>query len=217
MQPMAFDALARTIAEGFNWRDAALCRALLRLIARGQPIAPAHLAATLRRSPEAVTATLQHLPDIEIDTEGNIVGWGLTLNPTPHQVHIDGQTLYTWCALDTLFFPAVLHQAMRVQSACPLTGVVVSLTAAPEGMADLVPETAVVSLMQPTPGDAGRCNRANFCQQVHFFSSSEAATLWRQAHPQARIVSVPEAYQLGQVLAAYWGSDTAEISLQTSD
>ncbi len=210
MQPMSFDALAHTIAEGFQWRDAALCRALLRLIARGHPVAPAQLAATLGRSLEAVRATLQRLPDIEVDTAGNIVGWGLTLTPTPHQVDIDGQTLYTWCALDTLFFPTVLQQSMRVQSPCPITGVVVSLTAAPEGIADLVPETAVVSLMQPPPGDAGSCTRANFCQQVQFFSSADVAATWQQSHPQARIVSVPEAYQLGQVLATYWGSDTSD-------
>jgi alkylmercury lyase len=46
--------------------------------------------------------------DIEYDNEHRIVGWGLTLIPTPHAFVVDGRRLYTWCAAHTLLFPAII-------------------------------------------------------------------------------------------------------------
>lgn len=61
---------------------------------------------------------LADLPDLETDVQGHIVGSGLTLRPTPHRFTIDGRQLYTWCALDTLIFPAVLGQVATVEAPC---------------------------------------------------------------------------------------------------
>src|SRR6266542_5160636 len=88
-----------------------LCTPLLRLLARGEPVSVERLAQAMGHTPAQVTRALQTLPSIEYDTLDNIVGAGLTLNPTPHQFAINGRTLYTWCALDTLFFPALLEQS----------------------------------------------------------------------------------------------------------
>ena len=49
------------------------------------------------------------------------LGWELTLRPTPHGFNVDGKQLYTWCALDTLFFPAVIGRPARVESPCAAT------------------------------------------------------------------------------------------------
>ena len=104
-----------------------LIRAAVRLLAMGAPVSTAQLAdaagvevAELTSAPAA--------KDIEYDDEGRIVGWGLTLIPTPHAFLVDGHQLYTWCAADTLLFPAIIGSRARVESRCPATNVVICLT-----------------------------------------------------------------------------------------
>ena len=49
---------------------------------------------------------------------------------------------------------------------------------------------------------AGPCYnmREDVCNYGHFFASREAATQWQAAHPQAVILSVEEAYQVGKLV-----------------
>lgn len=102
--------------------DPALLVPLLRLLAAGDPVDVATLAASSGRTVEQVTAQLARVPDTEYDDQGRIVGQGLSLRPTPHQFTVDGHELYTWCALDTLIFPTILDRAARVESTSPASG-----------------------------------------------------------------------------------------------
>ena len=79
----------------------------LRLLARGAPVTTAELAAAAGVDPTDLTDAPAG-QDIEYDDEHRIVGWGLTLIPTPHAFMVDGHRLYTWCAADTLMFPAII-------------------------------------------------------------------------------------------------------------
>lgn len=60
---------------------------LLRLIASGKPVSPGELATVSHRSPEEIQALMQS-SDVEVDAEGEVVGWGPTLRPTPHQFYL---------------------------------------------------------------------------------------------------------------------------------
>ena len=147
------------------------------------------------RSTAQVRQALAAAPDTEYDDAGRIVGAGITLNPTPHRFEVDGQQLYTWCALDTLVFPAVLGKPATVSSPCHATGELVRVQVAPDGVTSVDPATAVVSLV--APDDCCEV-RSAFCNQVHFFSSREAALPWLAEHPGASVVPVAAAYRLGR-------------------
>ena len=74
------DAAARTTGTR-------LMREALRLLAHGEPITVAQLSAAA-----GLDADLDLAPagaDIEYDEQGRIVGWGLTLNLTPHRFTLD--------------------------------------------------------------------------------------------------------------------------------
>ena len=82
-------------------------RTAVRLLSHGSPITVTELA----DAAGVDVADLDNAPaghDVEYDDEHRIVGWGLTLNPTPHTFVVDGRRLHTWCAADTLLFPAIL-------------------------------------------------------------------------------------------------------------
>ncbi len=53
------------------------------LLLDGHPVAPAQIAARLQLPQETVTALL-HQFGVEWDADGNVVGFGLSLTPTPH-------------------------------------------------------------------------------------------------------------------------------------
>lgn len=176
-----------------------LYRELLRLLAHGEPVEPDRLATAINRPLAEVEQAIARWHDVERDGHGRIIGYGLTLNPTPHRFTVDGHRLYTWCALDTLFFPTVLDRPAQVESPCYATGAPVRLTVEPAaGVTALDPSTAVVSVATPTTVVSVR---AEFCDLGHFFADAEAARGWQAEHTGMSVLSVAHAYQAGRPLA----------------
>jgi alkylmercury lyase len=200
------DAPAQTLATRltatFNGGGAAssrpwLWRPLLQLLAQGQPVTVDQVAGAAGRTRDQVREALAANPDTEYDEHGRVVGSGLTLNPTPHRFEAGGKQLYTWCALDTLVFPAVLGRTARVTSPCRATGAPVRLTVEPDKVTSVEPATAVVSIVTP---DAPASIRSAFCSQVHFFVTPGAAKEWLAQHPGATVMPVAAARELGRPL-----------------
>ncbi|WP_395803112.1 alkylmercury lyase MerB [Arthrobacter sp. FW306-04-A] len=127
-----------------------------------------------------------------------MIGQGLTLRPTPHRFEVDGAQLYTWCALDTLIFPALLGTTARIDSSCHTTAVPVRLSVSASGVSGVQPATAVVSLVNPEDMSS---IRSAFCNLVHFFASPEAAQPWLTAHPGGSVLPVAVACRLGTAMA----------------
>ncbi|NKE70233.1 organomercurial lyase MerB [Candidatus Manganitrophus noduliformans] len=204
MQSLNLSEIATTLKEGLRESlfpdKIGLFHPLLRLLAKGSPVALGQIAATLHLFPSDVAAALGMLRNVEFDQDGNIVGAGITLNPTRHRFEVNGRKLFTWCAMDTLIFPMILNQTARVASTCPATGITVRLTVTPGGVEHLEPADAVVSL--PKLSETCCDVRANFCNQVHFFSSSDAASAWLSERPGATLLSIQEAWRIGSILVS---------------
>ncbi|NYI81245.1 organomercurial lyase MerB [Nocardioides panzhihuensis] len=191
------DRLANTEETGL---DAGLLIPLLRLLVDGNPVTVEQLATASGRTVGDVRSGLGAVPDTEYDDQGHIVGQGLTLRPTRHRFTVAGEELYTWCALDTLIFPALIGRPARVESVSPVSGETIRVTIDPTAGTTVVePATAVVSLVNPRQITS---IRSMFCNQVHYFTSPEDAADWLAGHPGAEIVSVAEAYQIGIALNA---------------
>ena len=197
------EAFARTPqAEAMQWAMVPL----LRLLTRGRPVSAEELAASAGRDVEEVRQVLPTLPSVELDEQGRVVGSGITLNPTPHRFVVDGQTLFTWCALDTLIFPSLLGKAAQVESPCQGTGEPVRVSVTPDGVTSVEPATSVVSIVTPSEVSA---IRSSFCNHVHFFASEHAASSWLDQRPEATVVPVAEAFELGRRLAVARFTDSA--------
>jgi alkylmercury lyase len=200
------ETLAHAIIAGQEryQRHTPLFDLLLQLLAQGQPVSPERLALALLRPLDEVLTVLDAHPELEHDAHGNIVGSGLTLLPTPHQFQVDDQTLFTWCAMDTLFYPVRLKCVACVASRCPTTGLAVRLTVTPDQTLDLEPPTAVISLNIPDAVTCCENVREDVCNYSHFFVSQEAAATWLAAHPHAMILPVAEAYQVGALVEEHY-------------
>lgn len=189
------DRLADTEQSGL---DATLLVPLLRLLADGDPVTVDQLADASGRSVDDVRRGLAAVPDTEYDDHGRIIGHGLTLRPTSHRFTVSGQELYTWCALDTLIFPALLGRSARVESVSPASGETITATVDPGlGVTSVEPATAVVSLVNPEQLGA---IRSSFCNKVHYFTSPQDAAGWLAEHAEAEVVPVDQAHQIGAAL-----------------
>jgi alkylmercury lyase len=203
MHHTELELLARQLAEGLRGDHDALGREVVRLLSCGHPVTPERLASVLQMTAEQVAGVLAGLADLEVDQGGNILGWGLTLIPTPHRFRMNGQTFYTWCALDALTYPALLQVVASVESSCPVSGAPVTLSITPAGVHDLTPPGSVVSLVIPGQGSACDSDRKSFCNQSLFFRSRRDALRWQASSPTARLLSVADAYQVGRLTARY--------------
>jgi alkylmercury lyase len=202
MSPSTGDTLARSIANNSLSRERAVFfLSLIQLLADGAPVTVEQLATAVHRSPDEVTEALHQFPEIVFDEAGRVVGAGLSLLPTPHRFEVNGRELFTWCALDTLIFPALLGRTANIASTCPVTGAAIHLTVTPEHIERASPSDAVVSVVVPAAGEAS-CNvRESFCIYSHFLRSREAAAPWLLEHPGAILLSVEDAFQLGREVA----------------
>lgn len=175
-----------------------LFRPLLVLLARAAPVSVDDLTAATGLPAGEVRQALANLPDIETDEQGRVVGSGLTLRPTPHRFTVEGHQLYTWCALDTLLFPAVLGRAAAIESPCHGTATPVRVSVDPAtGVTSVDPASAVVSIVIPGPHTS---IRTAFCNQVHFFASRSAAQPFLDEHADMTVIPVADAHRLGQSL-----------------
>ena len=171
-----------------------LMRTAVRLLALGEPVKISDLAAAAGVDViDLIDAPAG--PDIEFDDEHRIVGWGLTLVPTPHKFVVDGRRLYTWCAADTLMFPAIIGRRAQIESRCPTTtDTVIRLTVDPDGgVTGLFPAAAVISLPDSGELDVARV-RVSCCNPGRFFANAEAAKDWLAQYPTGTVLPVGDAY-----------------------
>jgi alkylmercury lyase len=170
----------------------------LDLLAGGKPASPEEIAAAAGKPPQEVRAALDRFPSAEWDEQGRVVGLGLTLQLTPHRLEVGGRTLFAWCALDALLFPALLAQPASIESPCRGIGDPVHIELTPAGIEAAEPPSAVVSIVAAR--DLANL-RSVGCNNMHFFSSAEAASRWLKKHPEATILPVEDAFRLGRLIA----------------
>ena len=176
-----------------------LTLALFRLLGRGEPVAPEDLAARAELPLEAVVSELDRWAMVHRDEHGRVRAFGgLSLERTSHELEVDGRTLYTWCALDTLFLPELLGRPTRVRSTCPQTGQAISLTVDANGPRGVVPPAAVMSLHGAGGMDLEDVI-GTFCCYVHFFVDEDAARAWTQRNEGSYVVSLVEGFQYGRL------------------
>ena len=125
--------------------------AVVQAIAEESPVSPERYATATGLPPERVREAFESLSaaGVQFDSEGNLVGAGLTAVATPHRFRVKGRDLYAWCALDALFLPGLLGETAEIQSICPTTGEEIRLTVSPEVEAEYSPPDTVLTIVVP--------------------------------------------------------------------
>ncbi|MGP3689893.1 organomercurial lyase [Streptomyces sp. IBSNAI002] len=137
--------------------------------------------------------------DLETDGSGDIVGAGVSLNAErPYAMELRGRRVHGWCVMDVLMFPVVFKEPeSRVTGRCAATGAPVSLTVTPQGIRDLTPATAAVTLAPATGADI----REVFCDRVNFYATTALAEAAAVRDPALAACTTQEAWAVGKRLA----------------
>jgi alkylmercury lyase len=214
--------VAEPLEAGFppstDREDQWLAETLFRLLAKGEPVDTARLAAAVARPEPDVSAALAGPtfdPLVYRDDRGRITGFsGLgiaELGETVHRLKLDdGHEVYAWCAGDSLFLPIALGAEVRVESRCPVTGETIGFLGSPSGFRDLEPPEAVMSMLSPEEVGA-RLERGedvirSLCHWIYFFASEEAAREWTSERPGTTTFPIDEGFELGRRWMAHkWG------------
>jgi alkylmercury lyase len=195
------DGLSAELEAGrphFDERQQRLAVALYRLMAEGEPVGRERLAERTGANLDELSRLLARQPGVYLDERGQVIGfWGMALHGMPHRLQIEGRTVRAWCALDALFLPRVLGKTATVESPCPTTGEMVTLTVHPHGVRDVSPEGAVLSFLH-LDGRFDEDTIKSFCHFVHFFSSEEAAREWTARHEGTFSISIEDGFEIGR-------------------
>jgi alkylmercury lyase len=183
--------------------------ALYRELAKGRAVDADQLARALGISPAEAGALLERDAIkclIFPDAQGRVLGFGgLAAAPMHHRFEVAGRTLWTWCAWDSLFIPEILGRSARVTSPDPESKELVRLTVAPDGIASVEPQAAVISFILPDAlafGSSATNVMAKFCHFIFFFASRASGERWVARHPGTFLYPLDAAVALAQRLNA---------------
>lgn len=142
----------------------------------------------------------------ERDEDGDIVGLGVTYNPTAHQMTVDGVRMWAWCAMDTLIYPFVLDKQIAVESKAPGSGGAVRLQVSPSGIVGLDPVYAVISWPARDSDQVDMSSKAaiwgTFCHHSFFFRSRAEAELWASGRDDIVMLAMDDGFAVARELAA---------------
>jgi hypothetical protein len=109
---------------------------------------------------------------VELDDQGRLLGIaGLTIEPTHHEVTIDGVERWAWCALDAVGILGALESDGTIRSVDPHSGDPIEITyqaGKPTG-------DAVLFILG---GHDSTVVRDNWCPLVNFFTNRQDAEAW---------------------------------------
>jgi alkylmercury lyase len=193
--------LAATLANAMPTLDLdeqELALALYRRLADGVPVSPGALAEHVGRERADVEEALGHWPGVLSSEDGSVIAFcGLAIHEMAHQFRVDGCRLFTWCAWDALFIPELIGRTAEVESNSPASGERVRVIIDPDGVRDVEPATAAVSMLSPPESFDCRV-LTSFCHLVHFFSSPSEGEAWISEREGTFLLSVAEAHELGR-------------------
>lgn len=201
--------MTRKLADGLLDLGPSHSRILLRVLrklAEGQAVTKAQVGQITSEEGLAADETEEFLAArAERDPQGAIVGIaGLSLNSHPHRLILNGKRFSTWCAEDSLFLPYLLDQEGVVVSRSPESGKAVRLRVAPDGVKEVTPASAVISIALVDPEREHLSSVEAvwnvFCRHVHFFASQEEAEVWTARRDDIAVVTVEEGFDLGRRL-----------------
>ncbi len=196
------ETIAERIIEIFPRLDAdeqEVSLAIYRRLARGRPVALGEVAAAAGLPEARVSRILDRWPGVYRDGDGAIIGyWGLALPEMGHEILVDGQQLYAWCAWDTLFLPQLLGKTAEVRSRCPATGEGLRLTVTPEGVQRIAPGGVHLSFVAPDPEGVQADIISSFCHHIFFFASAEAGARWVKEKDGTFLISLDDGLYLAR-------------------
>ena len=206
VQEIAANLNAVGIPPDFGKDNSRLLIKTLRTLAHGKPVTKAEMVQISKELEIPFEQADEFLRGVtERDSDDDIIGLiGLSLNQDwAHRFDVNGISLRTWCAWDTLFLTQIIGEETMVESESPQSGTTVRIRLNKNGVEGSVPESAVITIVNIDPDvhDVSSMEAiwGNFCHQVYFFPSRDEADEWASEKNNIEVLAVDEAFELGRL------------------
>ncbi len=182
-------------------QDKGMLLPLFRLIASGDPLDETQLAEDLNIGAEAFAAALS-TSLAEIDSRGRVIElFGITGEITLHCIEVGGETLYSCCALVAHMVPAIMQQAVTVESIDPINGDKIRLAiSADSELQSVHPLASCGSMIDCAAEEIVANPRTKFCCHVKHFATSESATEFSSKSSDRYVMTIEEFHEAAQWL-----------------
>ena len=171
-----------------------------KLLVLGAPVTNEQVVAIAADARTSLSEASQFLSRVsERNANRDIVGvMGLSLNEHAHTFIVDDIAMSTWCAMDTLFLPAMIGRDATVESISPVSGETIRLEVSPEGVESCTPPGVVISLRVIDPQEIDMSTvstiRGSLCHHIYFFASRDEGEEWAGSRTDIEIITLEEAY-----------------------
>ncbi len=181
-------------------QDKGMLLPLFRLIASGEPLDENQLAEALYIGADAFSAALS-ASLAEIDSLGRVSElFGITRETTLHRIDVGGETLFSCCALVAHMVPAIMQQAVTVESIDPINGDKIRLAISADSELQRVhPLISRASMVDCAVEEIVSSPRTKFCCHVKHFATSETATEFSSKSSNRYVMTIEEFHE-----AAKW-------------
>ena len=197
------------LLKAFSPEEQRAAVALYRELAKGRAVDADQFARALGTTRAAARALLERdaiKRFVYPDAKGRVLGFGgLAAAPMHHRFEVEGRTLWTWCAWDSLFIPEILGRSARVTSPDPENRALVRLTVTPDRIESVEPADAVISFTRLDAADVRTSAAkimASFCHYIFFFASRASGERWAAQHPGTFVSTLDDAFMLAKRLNA---------------
>ncbi len=181
-------------------QDKDLLFPLFPLIASGESLGETQLAKDLNIGADAMSAALD-MSLAEIDSLGRVSElFGITRETTMHRIDVGGERLFSCCALVAHMVPAIMQQAVTVESIDPINGDKIKLAISADSELQRVhPLTTRGSMVDCAVEEIVSSPRTRFCCHVKHFATSETATEFSSKSSNRYVMTIEEFHE-----AAKW-------------
>ncbi len=182
-------------------QDKGMLLPLFRLIASGEPLDENQLAEDLYIGADAFSGALG-ASLAEIDSLGRVSElFGITRDTTLHRIDVGGETLFSCCALVAHMVPAIIQQAVTVESIDPINGDKIRLAISADSELQRVhPLISRASMVDCAFEEFIATPRTKFCCHVKHFATSESAAEFSGKSSDRYVMTIEEFHEAAQWL-----------------
>lgn len=175
---------------------------------------PASIDTLALKSGIAVDQTRQYIMGMAdrgilvMDKDENVVGsHGLSVIPTKHHLNINGQNLFTWCAIDAVGIAAALELEAKIVSKCFQCNETIEIDMANGKIINCNQKDTRIWVVEADLNQPIVCCT---CPQINFFCSKEHFNEWYKNQNKGKLLSLTEAVKLGN---CWWSDIKVESSI----
>jgi len=168
------------------------------LVERGRPLTRVEIAAGApAHDGFSAVWTLAALDLLTLDRNGHPVGaYPITAEPTPHEITVNGNTLWAMCALDAVSVAPMFNLQVSIRSRCPVTAADITIAMDGRRLLAVSPGDGVqVGVWWRDPGPVAA---RSFCPGVTFLRDRVAAEYWAHGRTVDHdVASLEDAVEIG--------------------